>query len=481
VETRACALDAKHKETRAIAAPGHDWGEWAGENVPTCTQGGSGTRTCKRVGCGKTETGDDIPALGHNYVWTLTNHATCNAKGEETEICSHDKTHTGEKREIPIDDDAHVWEAADGGVAPTCTADGHGTVKCDVCGEEKTADVLEKLGHNEGEWHTTLDPDCEHSGAQELRCTRIVNGSTCGEILDTETISALGHDWEWIETTPASYTVAGVETETCKHDPAHTRDTRPIPQIPFTSIAEFRTWLNAQPANTAAAPYAVVLKVGNLGGDYETSGSLGNALYTNSGKYVSLDLSDCTFTSIVDRAFQYCSSLAGVTIPNSVTSISNRAFHMCTSLAGVTIPDSITSIGDNAFYECRSLTSVTIPNRVTSIGDGAFGYCTSLASVTIPNSVTSIGYAAFRTCNSLASVNIGNGVTSIKGEAFSYCPILASVTCLALTPPTLNGGVFTSTHASLVIKVPPASVSAYKAAYAKNWDVYASRIVAIEP
>ena len=48
-----------------------------------------------------------------------------------------------------------------------------------------------------------------------------------------------------------------------------------------------------------------------------------------------------------------------------------------------------------AFDDCSSLTSVTIPNSVTSIGSGAFRGCESLTSVTIPNSVTSIGYGAF--------------------------------------------------------------------------------------
>jgi hypothetical protein len=55
-----------------------------------------------------------------------------------------------------------------------------------------------------------------------------------------------------------------------------------------------------------------------------------------------------------------------------VTAIGASAFSDCTSLASVTIPDSVTSIGDWAFRGCTGLTSITIPDSVTYIGDWAF-------------------------------------------------------------------------------------------------------------
>ena len=93
----------------------------------------------------------------------------------------------------------------------------------------------------------------------------------------------------------------------------------------------------------------------------------------------------------INYAFNWCTSLSSVTIPDSVLSIGDYAFFNCTNLTGMTIPESVSSIGPWAFYNCTSLSSITIPNSVTSINWGAFEGCTSLSSVTIPNSVSGIG------------------------------------------------------------------------------------------
>jgi len=105
--------------------------------------------------------------------------------------------------------------------------------------------------------------------------------------------------------------------------------------------------------------------------------------------------------SIGSDAFNGCTSLTSITIPNSVTRIGSYAFAYCTSFVSITIPNSVESISNSVFWGCESLASITIPNSVTSIGSYAFYNCTSLASIIIPKSVASIGIDVFCGCTSL--------------------------------------------------------------------------------
>ena len=131
-------------------------------------------------------------------------------------------------------------------------------------------------------------------------------------------------------------------------------------------------------------------------------------------------------TNIGNSAFNFCTSLTSIEIPNSVTNIGNRAFSYCTSLTSITIPNSVTSIGEYAFYVCDALTSITIPNSVTNIGEKAFQE-SGLKSVTLGNSVTNIRYGTFDGCCYLTSIIIPNSVTSIEKEAFRWCTSLTSI------------------------------------------------------
>ncbi len=135
-------------------------------------------------------------------------------------------------------------------------------------------------------------------------------------------------------------------------------------------------------------------------------------------------------TSIGNYAFQNCSGLTSISIPNGVTSFGNYTFEGCSNFTKVIVSDiaawcNITfgNIYSNPLYyahhlygdESTEIKDLVIPEGVTSIGRDVFRGCSRLTSVRIPNSVTSIGYFAFDDCSSLTKV--------IVSDIASWCNI----------------------------------------------------------
>lgn len=154
--------------------------------------------------------------------------------------------------------------------------------------------------------------------------------------------------------------------------------------------------------------------------------AIGEAAFNNCTNLTQVILPD-TITEIGKYAFSGCTSLTSFTIPNGVTSIGDRAFYDCHSLTSITIPNGIINIGSFVFSGCKNLTQVILPDSLKEIGKYAFSSCTSLTSFTIPNSVTSIGEGAFDNCASLTAVDIPENVIDFEGFTFRWCTQLENI------------------------------------------------------
>ena len=95
-------------------------------------------------------------------------------------------------------------------------------------------------------------------------------------------------------------------------------------------------------------------------------------------------------SSIGSWAFADFNRVTGVAVLGNITSIGNDAFRECTNLQGfkstATGPwvdkafDGLTSIGDRAFYNCYSLANLWVQN-LSSVGAEAFTGCKSIQSI----------------------------------------------------------------------------------------------------
>lgn len=132
-------------------------------------------------------------------------------------------------------------------------------------------------------------------------------------------------------------------------------------------------------------------------------------------------------TSIGNYAFEDCSALKKLDIPQSVTEIGSKAFLGCSALTSLALPQTVNRIGNTAFQGCSNLETINIPSGVELIEHDTFHDCEKLKDVTIPAYVTLIGYNAFKACKTFRNIKIPEGVTKIDHSAFEDCTQLETV------------------------------------------------------
>lgn len=207
-----------------------------------------------------------------------------------------------------------------------------------------------------------------------------------------------------------------------------------------------------------------------------------------------------SLTSIGVSAFEGCSALKTVTIPDSC-GVQAMAFYDCSSLTDInynetavwtapsafcntawynsqpdgivyhgttacaykgdfaateTVKDGTTIIVDGLFYGDEVLTSINLPDSVEYIGNMAFEDCINLKKISLPKSLYTLCDETFLGCESLESVELSE-VVNIGVSAFAHCTSLKSIVipesvefgiddsaflnCTSLQKVTVNGNI----------------------------------------
>ena len=171
--------------------------------------------------------------------------------------------------------------------------------------------------------------------------------------------------------------------------------------------------------------------------------------FANEGALVKADMSRTASLKKWDKeSFKGDTALAEVILPTAggITAIPDGAFAGCTTLTGenLKIPKNIVTITANAFKE-SGLKKLYIPNQVTTIGASAFEACKNLEDVHISNNISIISQSTFKNCEKLEKIEIPVKVDQIGTNAF-YGSGLKDVYIFG--DPEIGGGI-TNTYVGM--------------------------------
>ena len=347
---------------------GHDWGDWVVTTPATATTDGVETRTCKRDGCGKTET-QSIPATGEEEDPAYPLPETFGLPGTWNDWYT---------------DVTEMTEVSDGIWQYTF--------------DELSAGIYEFNFTSYGAWDFKLggvftefgvETDAYINSSDAINFTLPAAGSV------TVTLDVTGYDP--YTGTGAKFTVTYVEKIVEPYDGM----VKVVGDYTYTYVEN--------PILGAPAGWNAVATD-------KTQSSYGEILAELNGKPVTM----------LNRTFDGCVNMteapaipAGVkvlyntykgtsidtapVIPEGVVTMYNT-FKQCTALLEApAIPSSVTDM-TYCFIGCSSLTFAALPAGVTSIGTFKNS---GVVNVTVNINVTSIGNNAFEGCDSLATVSFG--------------------------------------------------------------------------
>ena len=166
-----------------------------------------------------------------------------------------------------------------------------------------------------------------------------------------------------------------------------------------------------------------------------------------------------SLTILNHRVFGF-TGLTEITIPDSVEEIDIRAFEGCGKLEKVVFAGEprVHTIDYCAFDGCTSLKTIELPDSVTTLGEYAFEG-TGLTKIRIPDSMKVIGGGAFMYCSDLENVAIEGKLETLGWEVFNYSSNLKSIRFMGDAPENIDDYAFDGVYYSTAVYYPGENVS----------------------
>lgn len=176
----------------------------------------------------------------------------------------------------------------------------------------------------------------------------------------------------------------------------------------------------------------------------------------------------------------FAQNATSLLIGDGLVAIGNYTFRNWTKITKLETPTSLKTIGEWSFSYMRSLVRIEDINNLlenltqTTIPVSAFFQCDkAIGHLIIPDHILIIDQQAFAASNSITKVTLGSSVNRLGVQCIAFWSVQELI-CKPTTPPA-GGSEIDSLPSSAVIRVPAASLNAYKTA--SGWSAKASQMV----
>ena len=172
-------------------------------------------------------------------------------------------------------------------------------------------------------------------------------------------------------------------------------------------------------------------------------------------------------------AFEGCTNLESIVIPEGVTTIEAYAFKNCSKLVSITLPSTLTTLEEGVFEGCSSLVEIKSSSNLVKVENNTLFFNTKLVkylvsgnadSYTVPEFVTEIEAYAFQNGETIKQMYVGKNVKKIGTAAFIGCKNITSITVPFVGlgdvygDGTYVGGVFANLFSASMASLPESLV-----------------------
>ena len=137
---------------------------------------------------------------------------------------------------------------------------------------------------------------------------------------------------------------------------------------------------------------------------------------------------------IVSNLYDEAKGICIMTFDAPVTTIGNEAFYYDSNskwITSIMLPETVTSIGEKAFYQCGSLAHITLGSNVETIASQAFSKCERLTEIVCKSTTPPViaDETVFEKVPTTAKVIVPSGSKTAYQEA-PYWSIFTNITTM---------------------------------------------------